>query len=355
MEIKITHSDSLKTKPRYGEEALPFGTVMTDHMFLINYSGSKGWHDARIVPYAPLSLDPATNCLHYGQLIFEGMKAYKNPEGKVLMFRPYENAKRMNKSAIRMSMPEIDHDIVVNGISKLLELDKDWIPTLPGMSMYIRPFMMSTDPTINVVQCDTYMFLVILSPVGHIYQGLKPIRIVAETEYIRASRGGTGAAKCAGNYAGGFRAMFNAKKRGFDQVLWLDGISNKYIEEASTMNVFFVIDDVVVTPEITDSILDGITRRSVIEIIKDLGIKVEERKLSIDEVASANSSGKVKEVFCSGTAAVITPIGEITWGEQTMSFNNKETGSLTKKICDELTGIQTGILPDKRGWTYTVC
>ena len=351
MNISVTLSENKKVKPRFGEEAFPFAKVTTDHMFLMDYTRAKGWHDARIVPYEPLALDPFTNALHYGQSIFEGMKAYKTKDGGALLFRPYENAKRFNLSAQRMCMPELDPDIMVGSVVKLLEIEKDWIPAVQGMSLYIRPFMFATEPTINVILPDAYLYMVILSPFGSLY-GAKPVRIAVETEYIRAGRGGTGAAKCAGNYAGAMLAVVEAKKRGFDQVLWLDGTHRKYIEEVSTMNVFFVIDDLVVTPAVSDSILDGVTRKSVVQILKDWGYTVEERQISIDELAEAHAHGRVKEVFCTGTAAVITSIGEIAWGDKAMVFHNMQIGDLTKRVYDELTGIQTGICPDTRGWTY---
>ena len=354
MDIKVTLSKNLKVKPKYGEEAFPLAKVSTDHMFVMDYSSEKGWYDARIIPFEALSLHPFANSLHYGQLIFEGMKAYKDKSGNALMFRPHENAKRFNISAKRLSMPEIDPNFTVEAISKLIEIEKDWIPNIEGMSLYIRPFMMATEPTLNVIVSDTYQFIVVLSPFGHLYGGLNPLHIVAETNYIRAAKGGTGFAKCAGNYAGAYLVMSQAKKRGFDQVLWLDAAEHKYIEEVSTMNVFFRIGDTVVTPETNDSILSGVTRKSVIQILKDWGMTVEERKLSIDEVAEAHKAGQVKEVFCTGTAAVITSIGEITWNDQRMTFNGNQIGELTTKVHDELTGIQLGLRPDTRAWTYKI-
>jgi len=345
--MQITLSDKLKDKPNYDVSPFPTGRVSTDHMFMMDYSGEKGWHNSRIIPYAPLDLDPLTNSLHYGQLIFEGMKAYKDPDGRPLLFRPFENAERLNLSAKRLCMPEIDPKITVEAIAKLVEVEKSWIPDDPK-SLYIRPFMMAMDPTINVIIPDTYLFAIIVSPFGYLYGGLSPIHILAQENYIRAAKGGTGFAKCAGNYAGAFLAMKEAKEAGYDQVLWLDAVEHKYIEEASTMNVFFLMGDTIVTPAVSDSILSGITRKSIIEILKDWGMKVEERKLSIEEIEGA------KEVFCTGTAAVITPIGEITYKGKKMTFNNKQVGELTSKVHDELSGIQRGTRPDTRGWTYKI-
>jgi len=350
--MEVTLSKNLKVKPKYGEEDFPLATASTDHMFVMDYSSKKGWHDARITPFELLSIHPFANSLHYGQLIFEGMKAYKDKSGNALLFRPYENAQRLNISAKRLSMPEIDPNFTVEAISKLIEIEKDWIPAVEGMSLYIRPFMMATDPTLNVVISDTYQFIIVLSPFAHFYGGLNPLHIAVESNYIRAAKGGTGFAKCAGNYAGAYLAMTEAKKRGFDQVLWLDAIERKYIEEVSTMNVFFRIGDTIVTPKTNDSILNGVTRKSAIEILNDWDIKVEERKLSIDEVAAEHKVGNVKEVFCTGTAAVLTSIGKITWNDHCMTFNNNQTGEITKKVSDELTGIQLGIRPDTRGWVY---
>jgi len=354
MDIKITLSKNLKEKPKYGEEAFPLAKVSTDHMFVMDYSNEKGWYDARLIPFEALNVHPFANSLHYGQLVFEGMKAYKDKFGNALMFRPYENANRLNISAKRLSMPEIDPKSTVKAISKLVEIEKDWIPNIEGMSLYIRPFIMATEPTLNVVVSDSYQFIIVLSPFGHFYGGLNPLHIVAETSYIRAAKGGTGFAKCAGNYAGAYMIMNEAKKLGFDQVLWLDAEEHKYIEEVSTMNVFFRIGDTVITPATSDSILSGITRKSVVEILKDWGMNVEERKLSIEEVAEEYKKGNVKEVFCTGTAAVITSIGKITWNNQCMTFNDNKTGELTLKIYDELTGIQLGNRPDTRGWTYKI-
>ena len=355
MNIEISLTKKPKTKPNFGKDIIPFGKVITDHMFLLDYNNQDNWHNPRISPHKPLELDPAAAVLHYSQTIFEGMKAYKSPTGEVLLFRPYENARRFNISAHRMFMPKIDEEIFVAGVKSLVEADKDWVPDLPGMSLYIRPFMFCTEATINLNYPETFLFSVLASPAGLLTGSFTTTRILVEEEYVRAAPGGTGYAKCGGNYAGAMRAMFDAKSRGYDQVLWLDAIERKYIEEVSAMNIFFVIDGVVVTPAISNTILDGVTRKSVIEILKDWDIPVEERKISIQELAEAHKAGKVDEVFSVGTAAVVSPIGEITYSGNAMQFNNNEVGELTQNVYDELTGIQTGLREDTRGWTLKVC
>jgi len=354
MNIQITRTTTPKQKPN-PENGLPFGRIFTDHMFMMEYSPESGWHNPRIEPYAPLTLDPATSCLHYGQLVFEGLKAYKTHDGTINLFRPHDNANRFNESAARLCMPEIDPDMTVAAISRLLELDIDWMPSAPGTSMYIRPFMLATDGHIDLPPSQTYLFMVILSPVGHLYKdGLSPIKIFVEEEYVRAAKGGTGFAKCAGNYAGAALAAVTARAKGFNQVLWLDAVHRKYIEEVSAMNVFFVIDGTAVTPHSPGTILDGVTRNSVMEVLKDWGVPLEERPITIDELYAAHAAGKVSEVFCTGTAAVVSPIGEICWGDKPMHFSDGKIGELTQKLYDEITGIQTGARPDKFGWVVPI-
>jgi len=353
MDIDVKLTQNPRTIPEYGKDQVPFGKLFTDHMFLMDYSVDKGWHDARILPYGDILLSPAANSIHYGQSIFEGMKAYKSPGDNVLLFRPFENAARFNASAHRMCMPEIMPEAMVEAVARLVEIDKGWIPKVPGMSLYIRPFMFATEAMVNVTLPETFMFGVLLSPVGSIMGTGEAMRLVAEEEYVRAAPGGTGAAKCAGNYAAAMRAVTQAKAKGYDQVLWLDATHRRYVEEASAMNVFFVMGDTVVTPELTGTILEGITRKSVIDILRGWGWKVEERKLAIDEVVEAAKAGSLTEAFSAGTAAVIGPIGEITWGDQVVRIGG--VGELTKRVYDELTGIQTGTRPDERAWVYKVC
>ncbi|MCL1996711.1 MAG: branched-chain amino acid aminotransferase [Defluviitaleaceae bacterium] len=350
MEIKMELTKNPKTKPVFGKDPMPFGKIFTDHMFLVDYNHQDKWYNPRIVPHAPLILDPATVVLHYSQTIFEGMKAFKSPDDEVLLFRAYDNAKRFNVSAYRMHMPEIDEELFLEAVKTLVKIDKDWVPNLPGMSLYIRPFMIATEITVNLTYPENFMFCVLTSPVGLLTGSFTTTRILVEEEYVRASPGGTGIAKCGGNYAGAMRAMFDANKKGYNQVLWLDAIERKYIEEVSTSNIFFVIDGTVVTPAISDTILDGITRRSLLALLKDWGIPIEERRISIQELVDAYKAGKVEEVFSSGTATVVTPIGQITYGDTDMEFNNNEVGPISKRLFEELTDIQKGVKPDPHGW-----
>ena len=356
MDIRIEANENLKDKSLLDKGDLPFGVFFTDHMFMMDYSPEKGWWDKRIVPYGPLSIDPSTSCLHYGQMLFEGLKAYKQTDGKIALFRPLENMRRLNESALRICMPEIDPEDTLDALLKLLNMEKGWIPSAPESSLYIRPFMYATDPFLGLRPSERYQFAIILSPVGPYYgkDGLTPVRIFVEQEYVRAVRGGTGYAKCAGNYAGSLRSQMSAGKRGFNQVLWLDAIHRKYIEEVGAMNVFFVVGDTVITPALSGSILPGITRKSIIEILVERGVKVEERPVSIDELAKAFDEGKLQEAFGSGTAAVVSPIGELTYGEKTMGLTKDKPGRITREIYDELTGIQYGLRSDNRGWVHYI-
>lgn len=352
MDLKIEKTTAPKAKP---QGPLPWGAIFTDHMFVMDYNEKEGWHDKRIVPYGPISIEPAAKCLHYGQEIFEGMKAYKTPEGKVVMFRPEQNMKRINSSCDRMCMPFIDEEETVKIIARLVDIDKEWIPTDPGTSLYIRPVMFATEPKLSAHSSTEYTFIVMLSPVAAYYpNGLEPVKIYVEDKYVRAVRGGTGFTKCAGNYAASMRSQIDSEKYGYSQVLWLDGVERKYIEEVGAMNVFFVIDGKVVTPELNGSILPGITRKSVIELLKEWNIPVEERKLSIDELADAYKKGALQEAFGTGTAAVISPVGELKWEDLVMNINDGKIGSLSQRLYDEITGIQTCAKDDKHGWIYKV-
>lgn len=353
-EIRVERTQHPKQKPT-DESKLGFGTIFTDHMFMMDYDEGEGWHDARIVPYGPIALDPAAMCLHYGQEVFEGMKAYKSAEGKVLLFRPEKNMARLNVSNERLCIPLIDEAFCVEAIKKLVSIEKDWIPSAEGTSLYLRPFIFAVDPHIGVHPAHHLIFMVICSPVGAYYpEGLNPVKIYVEQNYVRAVRGGMGFTKTAGNYAASLKAQDEAEKQHYTQVLWLDGVERKYIEEVGTMNVFFVIDDEIVTPALQGSILSGITRMSSIELLRSWGYKVSERKLSIQEVADAAAQGRLKEAFGTGTAAVISPIGQLKWGEDVMSINNGEIGPISQKLYDNLTGIQWGKLPDTMGWTVVV-
>ena len=353
-EITIERTLHPKQKPT-DQTRLGFGNYYTDHMFLMNYDEGKGWHDPRIVPYGPIELDPAAMCLHYGQEVFEGLKAYRTEDGRILLFRPDRNMARLNSSNERLCIPAIDEAFAVEAIKKLVSVDQDWIPTAEGTSLYIRPFIFATEAQVGVHPAQELLFAIILSPVGAYYpEGLNPVKIYVEDKYVRAVRGGMGYTKTGGNYAASLKAQDEAEKVGYTQVLWLDGVERKYIEEVGTMNVFFVIDDEIVTPELQGSILPGVTRMSCIELLKKQGYKVSERRLSIEEVAEAADAGKLKEAFGSGTAAVISPIGELKWDEKVMTINNGEIGTISQHLYDTLTGIQWGKLPDPYGWTVEV-
>ena len=351
----IQKTTAPKAKPA-DESSLTSGKVFTDHMLMINYDENQGWHGERIVPYQNLDMDPACMVLHYGQAIFEGMKAYKASDGRVLMFRPEDNINRMNRSGARLCIPPLPVEKVVACIEKLVEIEKDWIPTAPNTSLYIRPTIIATDVALGVHASKSYLFYVILSPVGPYYkEGLNPVKIFVEDEYVRAVRGGTGFTKCAGNYAASLIGSERAAQFGYSQVLWLDGVELKYVEEVGSMNVFFVIGDEVVTPELLGSVLPGITRKSCIEILKDWGYKVSERRLSIDEVEEAAKNGQLKEMFGTGTAAVVSPVCELKYKDDVIKIGDGSIGALTQKLYDELTGIQLSKREDKHGWVSKVC
>lgn len=354
MNIRVELTKTPKPKPQ-DETKLGFGDIFTDHMFIMNYTEGKGWYDARIVPYAPLSLDPAAMILHYGQEVFEGMKAYRTKEGHIQLFRPDQNFKRLNVSNERLCIPAIDENVALEGLKELIKVDQDWVPHQVGTSLYIRPFIIATDPHLGVRASHEYLFIIICSPVGAYYkEGLNPVKIYVETNYVRAVKGGTGFAKTGGNYANGLKAQDEAKKQQYSQVLWLDGVERKYVEEVGAMNIFFKIDGKIVTPSLLGSILPGITRMSSIELLKSWGYEVEERRVPIQEIADAYKAGKLEEVFGTGTAAVISPVGHLKWGDLVMDINNNEIGPVSQRLYDEMTGIQWGILPDTHGWIVKV-
>lgn len=349
LQISVQPAKALKKKP--DQNQLSFGKYFTDHMFVMDYTEGQGWHDARIVPYGPIELDPAAMVLHYAQETFEGMKAYRTKEGKIQFFRPLENIRRLNRSNARICIPEIDEQDFLQALKELIKLDQDWVPNLEGTSLYIRPFVIATDAHLGVRASHTYKFLIILSPVGAYYpEGINPVKIYVEDEDVRAVRGGTGFAKVGANYSATIRAQHRAEGKGFTQVLWLDGVERKYIEEVGTMNVFFKIGDEVVTPPLEGSILPGVTRKSCIELMQHWGIKVSERKITVEELFDAARSGKLDEAFGSGTAAVISPIGELCWEKEDVKINGGRIGELTQKLYDQLTGIQWGKLEDPFGW-----
>ena len=350
--MKITLTQTKKVKPDFTK--LGFGKYFTDHMLIMDYKDGQ-WCEPEIVPYQSFNLDPSTCVLHYGQGIFEGLKAYKNADGKITMFRPYDNFKRMNRSAERLCMPTIDVDKMVEWLKELIMVDEEWIPTAPGTALYIRPTMVATDAMLGVHPGHTYRFFIILSPVGSYYpNGLQPTKILVEKEYVRAPLGGTGEAKCMGNYAASLLAGDIANKKGYEQVLWLDSNEHKYVEEVGAMNMFFVFDGVVKTPALVGSILPGITRDSVLQILRAEGRPVEETRISVDEIVKMNAEGKLNEAFGSGTAAVISPVGVLNINGEDVKINNFEMGPITSYLYDKLTGIQYGRYPDTFGWVVKV-
>ena len=349
MEIKITKTACPKAKPEASE--LGFGKIFTDHMFIMDYSRENGWYDARIVPFGPFEIHPASTVLHYGSEIFEGLKAYRREDGKVQMFRPIENIRRMNSSAERLCLPQIDEDMAMEILKTFVKCEEDWTPSAPGTSLYLRPFMYGNDETLGVHAVHNARFMIIASPVGSYYkEGINPVKIMIEDQDVRAVRGGTGYAKCGGNYAASNRAGERAEQKGYSQVLWLDGVERKYIEEVGAMNVMFKINGEVVTPALTGSILPGITRKSCIEVLKSEGYKVSERLLSIDELEAAMADGTLEEAWGCGTAAVVSPIGELSYKGEIFTVNEGKIGEVTQKLYDTLTGIQWGKVEDKFGW-----
>ena len=354
MDIKITKTTAPKEKP--DQRALGFGKYMSDHMFLMDWEKGKGWFDARIVPYAPIAMDPCSVVLHYGQETFEGLKAYKTAEGKVQLFRPDMNAKRMALSNVRMCMPVFPEDLFVEAVKALVEIDADWVPTEPGTSLYIRPFMFATERTLSVHEPNSFTFCIICSPSGAYYaEGIKPIKIMVEDEYVRAVRGGTGFAKCGGNYAGSMAAQAKAESLGYSQVLWLDGVEKKYVEEVGAMNIMFKIKGEVWTAPTVGTVLPGITRASMIEIMKEWGCTVHEERLAIEELMAACARGEVEEIFGTGTAAVISPVGVLSYKGNVQIINGGEIGALSLKLYNYLTDLQWGRIEDTHGWVVPVC
>lgn len=352
MSIQILPLPDNRRKPRITDETqLGFGKIFTDRMFIAEWKAGQGWVDARIQPYGPFTLDPAALVFHYAQEIFEGLKAYRWHDGSIALFRPEMNARRFNHSADRLCMPEVPEDLFLEGIEKLVSLEKEWIPSAPGTSLYIRPTMMAVEPVLGVKPSDHYYFYVILSPVGAYYaSGFNPVKIMVEDCYVRAVPGGTGEAKTGGNYASSLKAGLEAKKKGYDQVLWLDGVNKRFIEEVGAMNMFFSYADKVVTAPLTGSILNGITRDSVLKLAGTLGFAVEERPIDVNDLMADIRGGKVKEAFGSGTAAVITPVGSLCYKNESLTVGDGGVGALTQKLYDTLTGIQYGKIEDRFGW-----
>ena len=353
MQLTVKKADQLKAKP--DDSTLGFGSIFTDHMFNMDYNPKDGWHNPRIEPYASMDMDPATMVLHYGQGIFEGLKAFRTESGDIQLFRPNDNFKRLNNSARLLCIPEIDEAFALDALKQLLIIEKDWVPSTPGTSLYIRPTIIATDPFLGVRASHTYRYFIILSPVGAYYaEGFNPVKIWVTRNHVRAVRGGVGEAKTPGNYAASLYAGEQAYQQGYTQVLWLDGIEQQYIEEVGAMNIFFVINGELVTPMLTGSILPGITRNTVITLAKKWDIKVAERKISINEVLDAHTSGKLEEIFGSGTAAVISPVGEIKYGDRVITVGNGKVGPMANKFYKTISDIQCGNTEDPAGWIETL-
>ena len=352
-QINIQKTSHPKDKPDQAE--LGFGHFFSDHMFIMDYTEGQGWYDPRIVPYGPLQMDPSVMIFHYGQATFEGLKAYKSADGKILLFGPSANMERMNISNERLCIPQLDTEFAVESIKALVKCDQDWIPDAEGNSLYIRPFVIATDPYLGVRPAYNYKFIIVLSPVGAYYpEGIDPVKIYVESNYVRAVKGGLGFTKTPGNYAASLKAQEEAKEKGYTQVLWLDGVHRKYIEEVGTMNVFFKVNGEVITPSLDGSILAGITRDSTIKLLQSWNIPISERKISIDELYTAHANGQLEEAFGTGTAAVISPIGELNYDGKIISINDGKIGAVASRIYDTITGIQGGVLEDKFGWTVEV-
>ncbi len=349
MELTIKKANQLKSKPNDAD--LTFGTIFTDHMLNMDYTPEKGWHHPRIEPYHDIQMDPATMVLHYGQAVFEGLKAFRTPEGKIQLFRPRDNIRRFNHSSQLLCMPEYDEDFIIYCIKELVALEKDWVPSAPGTSLYIRPTAIAFDPYLGVRSSYTYRFFIILSPVGAYYkEGFNPVKIMVTRDHVRAVRGGLGEAKTPANYAASLFAGEDAQKKGYTQVLWLDGVEQKYVEEVGSMNIFFVINDEIVTPVLNGSILGGITRASVITLAKKWNMKISERKISIDEVMEAHDTDNLKEIFGSGTAAVISPVGELKYEDRVITVGEGKVGPLAHKFFNAITDIQYGRVNESMGW-----
>jgi branched-chain amino acid aminotransferase len=356
MELKIIKIDESKKKNKPTDESkLGFGKIFADHFFDMEYHPDRAWHDARIEPYRMLQMDPAAMVFHYAQEIFEGLKAYRRKDGGINLFRPMENWKRLNRSAKRLCMPEVDVEFVNQALKKLIELDRDWVPRTRGNSLYIRPAMIATEAAVGVKVSSEYLFYIIIGPVGTFYpEGFNPIRIYVDDQYVRAARGGLGEAKTGANYAASLYPAQEAKKKGFGQVLWLDAKERKYIEEVGTMNIAFRFEDEVVTSPLEGTILPGITRDSVLTLVREWGLKCSERHLSIDEVTAGVKSGKLKEVFGIGTAAVISPVGELHYKGTGYTVGNGKTGELSERLFNEILQIQYGEKEDRHGWIEKV-
>ena len=356
MDIRVEPLPQERRKPIPTDPAqLGFGHLFTDRMLMASWNPRQGWHDARIAPYAPLVLDPAAKVFHYAQEVFEGLKAYLWGDGSVVLFRPGMNATRFNRSAARLALPAVPEELFLGGIDKLVGLERAWIPSAPETSLYVRPTLIAVEPALGVKPSEECLFFVILSPVGAYYAaGFNPVRILVEDFYVRAVPGGTGATKSGGNYAASLLAGQKAKERGFDQVLWLDALQRRYVEEVGAMHIFFVVDGTLATPPLTDSFLAGVTRDSVLALATSLGIPAEERPIEIDELMAGVRDGRVSEAFGTGTAAVVSPVGVLGYRDQVVTVGSGDVGPVTRRLYDTLTGIQNGRLPDRFGWLHRV-
>ncbi len=353
MDIKFVKRDVLKEKP--DQKNLGFGKYMTDYMFEIDWIKGEGWVNPRIIPYAPIEMDPASVVLHYAQETFEGLKAYRTKDGSIQLFRPEMNARRMQRSNERLCMPALDEETFIEAVKALVNVEKDWVPSEEGTSLYIRPVVFASESALGVHMANAYKFLIICCPVGAYYpEGINPIKILVEDELVRAVKGGTGFTKCGGNYAASILGQVKAEKMGCTQVLWLDGNQRKYVEEVGTMNIMFKIDGEIYTAPIDGTVLPGVTRDSMIQILKEWGYKVHEEHVSIDDIMKAGHEGKLEEVFGTGTAAVISPVGELVYKDDKVTINEFKIGDLTQKLYDELTGIQWGNIEDRFGWTQKI-
>jgi len=351
IEVNLLPSESRKEKPGSDDE-LSFGDTFSDHMLMVDYKEGQGWHNARIVPYEDLRLDPAAMSIHYAQSLFEGLKCYRRKDGGLQLFRPRDNFKRLNQSASRLCMPELDVEFGLSSLKELIRIEQDWVPRSRGASLYLRPTMLATEPHLGVRPAREYLYFVIVGPVGAYYkEGFNPVRIFVSEKYVRAVRGGVGDIKASGNYAASLYAAKEAQEKGFTQILWLDAVERKYVEEVGTSNMFFLIEDELITPPLTGSILSGITRLTVLDLAREWGAyNVVERQVSIDEVMAKAKDGRLKEAFASGTAVVISPVSEVFYKGEMVQIGNGQTGPLARKLFDEITAIQYGDKQDTHGW-----
>ena len=353
MPIRITKATSKKDKPK--DKDLAFGNVFTDHMFVMNFQEEKGWYDPRVEPYGPFPMDPATAVLHYGQGLFEGLKAFRGRDGKIRLFRPQKHVDRLNRTATRMSIPQLDPEMIMRSWTTLVDVDRDWVPSSVGTSLYIRPTIVASEPFLGVRPAKEYLYYVILSPVGPYYpEGLAPTKIKVIDNYVRAVAGGLGEAKTSANYAASLYAAEEAKHEGFTQVLWLDGVQHKYLEEVGTSNIMLRIGDEVITPPLHGTILAGVTRDTSLTLMKEWGLRVSERAITIDETIAAAHKGTLKEVWATGTAAVISPVGELAYKGERIVVNGGQIGEVSQKLYDAIVAIQYGSARDTRGWTVEV-